>query len=1592
MKFNTSYFIKILILIFCFYSIESNSQITAVGSGGYTNSFPGTDSAGRNEYPSGTPQLSGNALNKPVPTNDWWSKLIKENHADNLFNYPMTLKTKNDGLIVTHIPWGVIGDSSPIEVGVSGLNSNKTTVSDHSDWTVTMNWNDGTHNLSSISGIGMPFLYFTKGSADVVEIKVNSGTTTVSDEVLIIENASNTKDFVFYAPTGSTWTQNGNIFSSSLNGKNYWSMAMLPETTSSINSLVEQYKQFAYVFPSNTTTSWDYNESNGKVTTTFAVTTEVKEGSNTTMLLGLLPHQWNNLATNSNTPNEYTYSSVRGDLKTLNGNSFVVENTFKGILPTLPYLANYSEGFSPSDMDEKISQIENDALASWTDSYNEGQMMNRMIQTARIADQTGDIEARDKMVSTIKERLEDWLKAESGEVAFIFYYNNDWSTMIGYPAGHGQDNNINDHHFHWGYFIHAAAFMEQFEPGWANEWGEMINLLIRDAASYDRDDQDFPFLRNFSPYAGHSWANGFASFPGGNDQESTSESMQFASSLIHWGSITENDEIRDLGIYIYTTEQTAVEEYWFDIYQQNFAASTAPFTQEYSLVSRVWGNSFDNGTFWTSDIAASYGIELYPIHGGSLYLGHHQDYATSLWNEMTSNTGILNNEENPNLWHDTYWKYLSLTDAEAAIELYNSYPNRALKFGISDAQTYHWLHNMNTLGTIDTSITANHPISAAFSNNGELTYVAHNYSDNPITVTFSDNFMLDVPANQMATSRDIDVNGVLSSNFNQAFAGGSVTLSLEVTGSGITNVEFYDGSTLIGQDDTVPYEIEADDLLLGVHGMYAKVYVNQEFNVSNIVTIQVGEQVPYLGTSFEIPGTIEAGFYDKFEGGVGQNISYLDMSQINEGDFRTNEYVDAISVTNEGETVGWNNSGEWLEYSINVETAGLYNLSFRYASGNSNGGGPFHFEVDGNTVSPSINMQTTDDWNSWSTKNVTNIELRQGEQILRLFIDEGEFNIGEMVFSYASPLPYSPPVANAGENINVIIPETSTTLNGTLSNDPEDQAITYNWEQVYGPSNISFTDNSIVSPEISNLVEGIYKIKLTVSDGTYNATDEVLVIVSETGNSSPSISITSPNEGSSFQEGEDINITTTVSDLDGTITLVEFYDGTEKVGEDTSEPFSFTLTNAEVGEHQISAIATDNNSDQGTSQVVTVTVNEVMSCSEISNEAQQGSFSTGYEVLFETVGSQVTISFTLLDTDKTGVVAYLWQENPFTETQMEQVSGLTFSKTINGLSQGQTISYACKFAFAGGLAVTKYFSYVVGNDCSSEDDIEGPTNFTASVGTVSSRTIELLLNANDDSGTISYEVSYGSETATATGSSGNEESLIINNLTPDTLYEFSIEASDLSGNEADNNPIVIQISTTPDENTECSGSDSEASQGEFNTGYNYSFETSGTDVIFTFELLDTDRTGVIAYLWQENPFIETPMTNSSGLIFTKTLSGFTEGQTISYACKFAFAGGLAVTKYLSYEVGSNCSSLSLDDSIWSNNIKIYPNPTSNTFNINSSQIELNKIEIYSLLGEKLKEYNVNTSVYNIEDLTSGLYLVKIYSNEGMFTIKKLIKK
>ncbi len=1192
--------LKYSLTILSFFAIFClSAQVVNVGSGSYTLTFPGVDAAGRNVFPSGTPYTIGAAATKPVPTNDWWSAKVKNNHADNLFNYPFTLKTVNQGLVVTYIPWGPIDNILPVIVGVSGLNANAANVSDYSDWTVSMDWSNGSRNFQATAGIGMPFLYFHKDSSDVAQVTVNQGTATINNEVLLIVDARNGADFAIYAPNGSVWTQTGNVYTSTLNGENYWSMAFLPLNASSPAAAATQYKKYAYVFPAETHTEWNYNESSSVVTTDFRISTDVKEGTDTLMLMGLLPHHWDNLSS-STVFLTHTYPTVRGELKTIEANTFSVQNTFYGILPTLPYVGYYSQTYSPAEMNNKIELLENDALNAWTDSYNEGQEMNRLIQTARVAELSGDSLALHKLLNTIKERLEDWLKVQTGEVAFLFHYNQNWTALLGYPAGHGQDNNINDHHFHWGYFIHAASFLEQFEPGWANAWGDMINLLVRDAASARRNDNLFPFLRNFSPYAGHCWANGFATFPQGNDQESTSESMQFNSSLIHWGSVTGNDSIRDLGIYLYTTEQSAVEEYWFDQHNRNFGPN-----QQYSLVSRVWGNSYDNGTFWTADIAASYGIELYPIHGGSLYLGHDTNYVKQLWAEIEQNTGILTNDPNVNLWHDEMWKYLSFVNPAKALNLYDSYPERSLKFGVTDVQTYHWLHSMNVLGKLDMSITSNHPLAVAFNKGGDITYVAQNYSDVPIVVNFSTGFNLNVPPRKLVTSKDISLRGVLTSSFLQAYAGGSVDLSVAVSGGTPSLVEFYDGDSLIGSSTQMPYTLTAGNLAVGKHPMYARIYDGALYSISNIETVIVGEQLPYSGSPFVIPGDFQAAHYDIFEGGNGNGIAYQDMSVKNEGNFRLSEFVDAATTASEGDMVGWISPGEWLEYTVNVQQAGLYTLTIRYASGNGSGGGPFRILSDGVEQLSGITVSSSSGWNTWATKTVLNLPLKEGKQILRLQFDGGEMNIAKLSFAYSGPLNYSQPVANAGSNQIVVLPANTAQLDGSASADPTALPLTYSWTQEYGPSVLQFSNDSIAQPSISTLVNGVYLLKLKVDNGSYSDEDEVYIISGPTNNVAPKVSIQSPVNNAEFYEAEDVVLMALASDLNDSVVQVDFYIDGVKQGGSGQWPYTFTWTPTVVATYSVMAVAFDSFGDSSLSATIRVNIIPAPPC---ENSSWNGDF------------------------------------------------------------------------------------------------------------------------------------------------------------------------------------------------------------------------------------------------------------------------------------------------------------------------------------------------------------------------------------------------
>jgi len=147
--------------------------------------------------------------------------------------------------------------------------------------------------------------------------------------------------------------------------------------------------------------------------------------------------------------------------------------------------------------------------------------------------------------------------------------------------------------------------------------------------------------------------------------------------------------------------------------------------------------------------------------------------------------------------------------------------------------------------------------------------------------------------------------------------------------------------------------------------------------------------------------------------------------------------------------------------------------------------------------------------------------------------------------------------------------------------------------------------------------------------------------------------------------------------------------------------------------------------------------------------------------------------------------------------------------------------------------------------------------------------------------------------------------------------------------------------------------------------------------------------GVVAFLRKNSPLTETQMTNVSGNIFTTTITNQTLGSTINYACKFAYSGGLSVTKYISYVVGTSCS-LGVETS---SELKqfAYPNPVENSLQLQLLDNQ-NQITLTDILGRKLIE-NVVKSVHTIDmsPFKSGIYFLKINNSLGIENMK-IIKK
>jgi len=135
-----------------------------------------------------------------------------------------------------------------------------------------------------------------------------------------------------------------------------------------------------------------------------------------------------------------------------------------------------------------------------------------------------------------------------------------------------------------------------------------------------------------------------------------------------------------------------------------------------------------------------------------------------------------------------------------------------------------------------------------------------------------------------------------------------------------------------------------------------------------------------------LPGTIQA---EDFDAG-GNGSAYRDTTTGNTGGKYRSTDVDIESTPAGGYDVGWVAAGEWLKYTVNVATAGTYDLDIRV--GSAVVGGTFHIEVDGVDKTGPISVPNTGGWQTWQTIRVSGVTLAAGTQVWRVVMDTNGSN------------------------------------------------------------------------------------------------------------------------------------------------------------------------------------------------------------------------------------------------------------------------------------------------------------------------------------------------------------------------------------------------------------------------------------------------------------------------------------------------------------------------------------------------------------------------------------------------------------------------
>ena len=251
-------------------------------------------------------------------------------------------------------------------------------------------------------------------------------------------------------------------------------------------------------------------------------------------------------------------------------------------------------------------------------------------------------------------------------------------------------------------------------------------------------------------------------------------------------------------------------------------------------------------------------------------------------------------------------------------------------------------------------------------------------------------------------SDNINVN--FSEDSPVAILGGekaTITVNASSETSTIANVKVYVNNLLIATLTEAPYTVEYEPAEQGRYEVIAIVTDINGMSSSASYFLNVNpKREPFAGGKpINIPGTLQVEYYDK----GGEGAAYHDNDPDNQGDanYRANDGVDIVSG-NGGRAIGYTNSGEWTEYTIDVKEAGTYSYKATVSSGTTNSGFSINLKK-GNTITKLADVKVpqtgSNDWGTYKVVEGTlSKDLEAGEQTLRITITGSSCNIDKIQF------------------------------------------------------------------------------------------------------------------------------------------------------------------------------------------------------------------------------------------------------------------------------------------------------------------------------------------------------------------------------------------------------------------------------------------------------------------------------------------------------------------------------------------------------------------------------------------------------------------